>query len=181
MNRGLAGARRVKLCCVLCPVAHRDPVSRFSSPPQKSAAAADSSRAGSGLKAQICALRRPAKPAQQAAKNPNRRSRQQKIPVGMPAGRNAPVSAPVVSPRSRFQYDLGGDPVPPKGLSSSWLRPRVAELPRMPAGSAAQQRRRRHPPACWLAGGASGAGKGGPREGGLHAKCSREALCGGTL
>ena len=43
----------------------------------------------------------------------------------------------------------------------------------MPAGSAAQQRRRRHPPACWLAGGASGAGKGGRREGRLHAKCTR--------
>ena len=77
-----------------------------------------------------------------------------------------------------WSADLGGDPVPPKlflaPAKDGGAPPDVDGTVGAAAPSAAS-------PSTLAGGRRMSAGKGGPREGGLHSKCSREALCGGTL
>ena len=74
--------------------------------------------------------------------------------------------------------DLEGDPVPPKlflaPAKDGGAPPDVDGTGGAAAPSAAS-------PSTLAGGRRMSAGKGGPREGGLHSKCTKEALCGGTL
>ena len=70
---------------------------------------------------------------------------------------------------------LEGDPDPPK----LFLAP--AKDGGAPPGEGSVGGAVASPPSRLAGGRRMGAGKGGQREGCLHAKCTKEALCGGTL
>ena len=78
----------------------------------------------------------------------------------------------------RLPLDLEGDPVPPK----LFLAPaKDGGAPPDADGTGGAAAPSAASPSALAGGLRMSAGKGGPREGGLHSKCSREALCGGTL
>ena len=73
---------------------------------------------------------------------------------------------------------LEGDPVPPK----LFLAPaKDGGAPPDARGSGGAAAPSAASPSTLAGGRRMSTGKGGPREGGLHSKCTKEALCGGTL